>query len=485
MARFTQLAEFTRAIGNWSACDGTLQHRLERAVESLIERNAWSAAHALPPDRVIARALGVSRTTVIAAYEGLASRGLIERRHGSGTFLLTRATQRPLAPRDLSAVRLALQFPDGGERVSSALAIGSMPALEPFVRAALARAHKTIGVFLKGHGMAPAGTPALRQKIAEHLANGGYASRADEVLVTGGSQMAIALVAQLYLRPGATVLVEDPTYLGALDVFEQSGARVEGVPVDAHGIDLEALTRAVERHRPQLIYFAPTGQNPTGAIMPLAARRRFARLIDRWQIPVLEDVALADLVIDPELPPPPVTSFVSKAPVWLAGSLSKLFWSGLRIGWLRANRTLIDTAARMRLISDMGSSPIQQLAAEYLLDDLGAARAQRRAELRKRRKLLQSELTRLFPDWRWLEPAGGMCLWVDTGEAHTTALTQVALRHGVMLLPGNTYCVGDRGHAFLRLAFGAADADIREALERLRRAWDSYRNRSAHLQAAV
>ena len=78
-----------------------------------------------------------------------------------------------------------------------------------------------------------------------------------------------------------------------------------------------------------------------------------------------------------------------------------------------------------------------------------------------------------------------MCLWVDTGEANTTAFTQVALRHEVMLLPGNTYCVGERGHAFLRLAFGAGEADICEALERLCRAWDSYRDRSAHLQAAV
>jgi DNA-binding transcriptional MocR family regulator len=485
MPRFAQLAAFSRALGSWSEREGTLQQRLEQAVESMIERSAWSAAHPLPPDRVLARTLGVSRTTVIGAYEALASRGLVERRHGSGTYLRERGVAKPAAPRDLSAVRLALQFPGGGDSASSALAVGSMPALEPWVREALARAQKSVGPFLRSHGMSPAGTPALRQGIADYVSDSGLPTRADEVLVTGGSQMAITFVAQLYLKPGAVVLVEEPTYLGALDVFEQCGARLESVPVTAQGIDQDALVRAVERHRPQLIYFTATGQNPTGAIMGLAARRRLARLLDRWQIPVLEDTALAELVIDLERPPPPVASFVTEAPVWLAGSVSKLFWSGLRIGWLRANRTLIDCASRMRLISDMGSSPIQELAAAYLLENVGAARKQRRAELRRRRALLEAELARLFPHWRWQQPAAGMCLWVNTGEPSTTALTQLALRHGLMLLPGVTYCAQDHGHSFLRLAFGASEPDIREGLQRLRQAWQSHRGRNAQLQAAV
>jgi len=485
MARFQQLSSFTRALGPWASGDGTLQLRLVRAVEALIERDGWDVSRPLPPDRVLARALAVSRTTVIGAYESLASRGVIERRHGSGTYLRERKTHRPAGPRDLSAVRLAMQFPAGGDGASSALAVGSMPALEPWVRESLSRAQKAVGPFLKTHGMSPAGTIALRECIARHLTGSGIASRADEVLVTGGSQMAIAIVAQLYLRPGAVVLVEEPTYLGALDVFEQCGARLIAVPVTTQGIDQDALAHAVERHHPQLIYFSPTGQNPTGAVMGVPARRRLARLIDRWQIPVLEDLALGELVIDLDHPPPPVACFAAKAPVWVAGSVSKLFWSGLRIGWLRAHRNLIDAAARMRLICDMGSSPIQQLAAEYLLENLSEARKQRRLELRKRRSVLESELARLLPEWRWQQPAAGMCIWVDCGEPDTAALTQVAARHGLMLLPGQTFCVSDSGHSRLRLAFGAPESDIREAVERLGRAWHAYRGRSAQLHAAV
>jgi DNA-binding transcriptional MocR family regulator len=360
-----------------------------------------------------------------------------------------------------------------------------MPALEPWTRESLGRAQKAVGAFLKSHGMSPAGTVSLREGIARHFTNSGMASLGDQVLVTGGSQMAIAIVAQLYLKPGSVVLVEEPTYLGALDVFEQCGARLIGIPVTAQGIDQDALARAVERHRPQLIYFTPTGQNPTGAIMSVAARRRLARLLDKWQVPALEDLALAELVIDLDRPPPPVASFATKAPVWVAGSVSKLFWSGLRIGWLRAHRNLIDAAARMRLISDMGSSPIQQLATEYLLENVSEARKQRRLELRKRRTVLESELTRLLPEWRWQQPAAGMCIWVETGEPDTAALAQVAARHGLMLLPGQTFCVGDSGHSRLRLAFGAPESDIREAVGRLGRAWHAYRGRSAQLQAAV
>jgi DNA-binding transcriptional MocR family regulator len=441
--------------------------------------------HPLPPDRVLARTLGVSRTTVIGAYEALASRALIERRHGSGTYLRERRVPRPIAPRDLSAVRLAMQFPGGGDSASSALAIGSMPALDPWVREALAHANRSLGECLKTHGMAPAGTEELREAIAGHLTASGITSESNEILVTGGSQMAIAIVAQLYLKPGAVVLVEEPAYLGALDVFEQCGARLEAIPVTAQGIDQEVLARAIERHRPQLIYFSSTGQNPTGAVMSVPARRRLARLLDKWQIPALEDLALAELVIDLDRPPPPVASFTGKAPVWVAGSVSKLFWSGLRIGWLRANRGLIDAAARLRLISDMGSSPIQQLAAEYLVANTAEARKQRRVELRKRRALLQSELSRLFPQWHWQEPAAGMCLWVDTGEKHTHALTQIAARHGLMLLPGNTYCMTESGHSCLRLAFGAVEADIREAMRRLAQSWQVYRGKGTQLQAAV
>ncbi|HZF14770.1 MAG TPA: PLP-dependent aminotransferase family protein [Steroidobacteraceae bacterium] len=485
MTRFAQLTSFTRALGPWSTGDGTLQQRLERAVQSIIERDAWDTAHPLPPDRVLARTLGVSRTTVIGAYEALASRELIERRHGSGTYLRERRPVRSSAPRDLSSVRLAMQFPGGGDEASGALAVGSMPALDPWVRDALTRAQKSMGSHLRSHGMSPAGLLELRERIATYLSDGAMASRPEEVLVTGGSQMAIALVAQLYLKPGAVVLVEEPAYLGALDVFEQCGARLEGVPVTPQGIDQDALARAVERLRPQLIYFSSTGQNPTGAVMPLASRRRLARLLDQWQVPALEDLALAELVIDLDRPPPPVASFTTRAPIWIAGSVSKLFWSGLRIGWLRAHRSLIDTAARLRLISDMGSSPMQQLAAQFLIEDMDEARKQRRAELRKRRTLLQAELVRQLPTWRWQEPAAGMCLWVDTGEAHTHALTQIAARHGLMLLPGNTFCLGDGGHSHLRLAFGAVEPAIREAISRLGKAWHSYRGRSAQLHAAV
>ncbi|MGH8264037.1 MAG: aminotransferase class I/II-fold pyridoxal phosphate-dependent enzyme, partial [Steroidobacterales bacterium] len=241
MARFAQLTAFTRALGPWSAGDGTLQQRLERAVEAIIEREAWDLSHPLPPDRVLARTLGISRTTVIGAYESLASRALIERRHGSGTYLRERRPQRPPAPRDLSAVRLAMQFPGADDQASSALAVGSMPALEPWVREALAHAHKGMPSYLKTHGMAPAGTPTLRSSIARQITGTGFTAATDEILVTGGSQMAIAIVAQLYLKPGAVVLVEEPTYLGALDVFEQCGARPEPIPVTAQGIDQDAL----------------------------------------------------------------------------------------------------------------------------------------------------------------------------------------------------------------------------------------------------
>src|SRR5262249_35436696 len=160
---------------------------------------------------------------------------------------------------------------------------------------------------------------------------------------------------------GDAVVVENPTYLGAIDILASRGARLLPVPVGPEGARIEALREIVRRARPRLLYLMPTFQNPTGALMPERGRRAAAKLSAELSIPILEDNTLADLSLGAE-PPPPIAAFAPAAPVLTVGSLSKLFWGGLRIGWIRSSEELLARIARLKIIADLGGSGLSPLA---------------------------------------------------------------------------------------------------------------------------
>ena len=205
----------------------------------------------------------------------------------------------------------------------------------------------------------PMGLPTLRQAVASYYERAGLPTRPEQVLVTNGAQHAIALCAALYLQRGDSVLVEDPAYFGALDAFRVAGARVSPLPVDAGGVPPAVLRDSITATAARLIYLTPTFQNPTGAVMPKAARREVARIAVELGVPVIDDGTLADLVLD-GAPPPLIARFAPAAPVLTIGSLSKLMWPGLRIGWVRAPEPIVERLARLKSANDLGSPLLTQ-----------------------------------------------------------------------------------------------------------------------------
>src|SRR5262249_53041928 len=187
----------------------------------------------------------------------------------------------------------------------------------------------------RDHGYSVLGIAPLRRAIARHLERRGLPTTERQVLVTDGAQQAIALLAALFLQRGDLALLESPSYLGAIDVLTAAGAVLGAVPVGPEGVRLDVLHDLARRRPARRLYLIPTFQNPTGVVMPEAARREVARMATDLQLPVVEDASLADIGIGPE-PPLPIAALQPSAPVITIGSMSKLFWGGLRIGWIRA-----------------------------------------------------------------------------------------------------------------------------------------------------
>ena len=471
------LATLERQLGRWSSGGGARYERLSSALTRLIRDGVLAPGTRLPSERRLAEALNLSRTTIVAAYDLMHEAGWVERRGGSGTsvsanspvVLAARAAARATAI--VSSPLLDLLAHDAHGLVDFALG-SPLPlaglSLDDFD---LSREDYTAAVTDARYH--PLGLPALRESVAAACTAGGLETDARQVLVTTGAQQAIHLCALAYVQRGDTVLVEDPTYFGALDAFRLAGARLASVPVGPRGPDPLMLRTRTVASAPRLIYLSPTFQNPTGAVMPAAARERVAALARDTGVPIVEDMTLADLALE-GAPPKPLAAYAPDAPIVTIGSLSKVAWPGLRIGWIRGPASVVATLARMKSVADLGSPSLTQAVGVRVLAHVDRIRTMRRGQLRPRRDLLVRLLRRALPDWRFAVPAGGLFLWVELPAGDAQEFAQVALRRGVVIVPGAVFSHEGRHERFVRLPF-LAEPDVLEAgVERLRAAWHDY-----------
>jgi DNA-binding transcriptional MocR family regulator len=462
----------TRLVGeldDWATGSGPLFRRLSRTIASCIERGVLARGSRLPPERTLAATLVVARGTVVAAYDMLVADGLIERRRGSGTFVAGEGVLGLPPGREGSALvhRLVDRSAAPSEMIDLSISVlhdaSGLPRVSLSTRE-LASVHPDTG-------LSPWGISELRAAVATHVTRWGLATSAEEVVITTGAQQAISVAAACWLRPGDTVVVDDPTYPGAIAAFAQAGARLRPVPVDRGGMQVDALAAALEES-PALVYLQSTVQSPTGSLMPDTRRRSIARLIEQWRAPLVEDMALADLAWRPA--PPPIATYCPDASVAVVGSLSKVFWGGLRIGWVRAPRSLATRFARVKATHDLGSSAVSQLLGERLLrllDRDGASDSDYldglRTELRHRYEVLAHALHQHLPSWRWDPPSGGLSIWVRLPEANADAVAQAGLRRGVAVATASALSTSGVHADRLRLAFSAPPPVLEEGVRRL------------------
>lgn len=316
------------------------------------------------------------------------------------------------------------------------------------------------------------GDPALRGAVAARLGSRGLPTEPDDLLITAGSQQALTLIATALLEPGDVVLVENPTYLAALQCFGFAGARIVPVPTDEDGVDPVALADLVRKERPKLLYLIPNFQNPTGRTLPADRRQAVAEVARDHGLWIIEDDPYGELRFSGEVVPWIASLDAAADRTVLLGSFSKIMAPGMRLGWLRAPANLRRACVIAKQAADLHSSTVDQAAAaRYLADaDLDAHLDRVRAAYRDRRDALLHGLGTALPHGStWNRPDGGMFLWVRLPQGYdATALLPEAVAHDVAYVPGAPFFAGPPDPAALRMSFTTHTPDeIREGLRRL------------------
>jgi len=408
----------------------------------------------LPAERDLAAALGVSRTTVTAAYDALRSEGYAESRQGAGTWTALPGGAPGAAHHGLATDRTHLDL----ARVAPAA-----PAVfEECVAAAVAELPR----HTCGPGYEPLGLAGLRQAVAARYTARGVPTLPGQILITTGAQNGLFLVLQALVRPGDAVLVESPTYPHALDALRRARARLVPAGVNA-GWDLELIAGGMRQAAARLAYVIPDFQNPTGRLMRDEDRAALVAAARDTGAYVVSDETFAELAVDDVTMPRPLAAHDTDGRVISVGSAAKVLWGGLRIGWIRAGQALLSGLAEVRETVDLASPVLEQLIVTELLDRIETITTERRATLGERRAALIEALRRECPGWEFEVPPGGLSLWARLPGVSSTALAAAAVRHGVHIVPGTAFGVDGVLDDHLRVPYVLPPDHLRDAVARL------------------
>ena len=466
-----------------------LFQQIARAITADIRRGRLRSGDPLPGTRTLARALGVQRLTVVAAFDELVAEGWLVSRPARGTFVssdVPDAKPRRFAPRrtqvgattsvayDLNSApdpELPYEIPKG-----SLLFAPSRPDVRLVPGELIGRAYRR-AIVRRGGALlsyaAPEGHPRLRQALAAMLASTrGLAGTAANVCVTRGSQMAIFLLAHTLLRPGDVVLVEQLGYRPAWDAFRSAGAKIVGLPVDADGLRIDALERVLADRRVRALYVTPHHQFPTTVTLSAGRRMRLLDLARTHRFAIIEDDYDHEFHYDgrPVLP----LASVDPGVVVYVGSLSKVFAPALRIGYIVGPEALITRVAGHRSYVDTQGDQVLEYALAELLEDGEVQRHVRRMrrEYRVRRDVLVAALRAHLGDRvTFTVPAGGIALWAGVAEDSEVDVDKWALAaraRGALIVTASAFTLDGKPRPFVRLGFASLNPrEIEEGVRRL------------------
>lgn len=358
-----------------------------------------------------------------------------------------------------SAVRDILKLTQGKEIISFA---GGLPAEELFPIDAVREASER--VFRSGKNTLQyaltEGFLPLREQLCARMAQKGMHVQPDEMIMTTGSQQAIDLITRVLMEPGDIVLVENPTYLASLQVFNLSGLDVVPVASDKDGMIIAEAERLIKQHKPRLIYVVPTFGNPTGRVWSMERRKGLLELSHRYGVPILEDDPYGDIKFDVNADYPTLFSLDGKADggnVLYTSTFSKTVAPALRTGWAIGNRSVISMMAKAKQAADLHSSSLDQQTLDQLLrhfsldNHIQVIRQAYGDRMQQMQKLLTQQG---WSDVKWIQPKGGMFLWLELPEGlDAEALLRAAVKKNVAFVPGSSFYAAEPARNTARLNF--------------------------------
>lgn len=461
--------------------------QIATALASKIQDFTLLSGTKLPPERELARLLGVSRTTVINSYSLLEERGLVSPRIGSGTFvshdpsvyqsqsstmpwdqLFTPGYKAPLS----SIMRSLIASPTADDTISMAAGMPD-PAFYPvnMLQALLADRRHPIDPADFGL-IATEGFLPLRRSLSSWQSRLGKPASPDQLLIVSGSQQGLYLIVKSFIEPRDYVIIESPTYLGAIQVLEAAGARLLPLPPSCK-LDLAVFEDYLIRYRPKLFYTMSDFQNPTGRVMGLTERQELIRLAARHRLTIVEDDPYS-LLYYAAPPPPSLKQLDTYGGVIHIGTFSKTLFPGLRTGWVHAAQTVINRLAQEKQYVDLHTNNLAQMALHNYLEEglMPFHLAHVRTEYKKRRNAMAAAIRKYCGPLLDFElPEGGLYIWGRIGPMiPPTELLRSAAALGISFVPGEAFFSHGTPSREVRLCFATHDEErLTEGIRRLSR----------------
>ncbi len=438
-----------------------------------IERSDWKTGDKLPSIRELSMEMNVHRLTVFKAYQMLKQQGKVFVKDKSGYYVqgsatspidghsLLRANEKTYTLSEIHQQSVQYQF-------SQALIDPNLLPnhfLSGYVKKVFDLYPKVLSTYSTVQG-----DMELRETLATYFITR-YKTHLshDDILITSGSQQALHLISQLFIKPRDTVLLERPSYSAAIDIFKSQDAHLIAIDIQPYGYDLEKVEMLMKQYKPRLFYVNPTFHNPTGYTVPTAQRKKLVELAERYNCVIVEDDAYHDIYFE-KAPPPPLYTFDTAGVVIYVRSFCKYVSPGLRVAACVVPPAMKDGLLTVKGLADNGSPLLNQ---KIFLHYFSSPRLQQHLEklriaLQIRKEIMEEELQRT--NWSWISPDGGLNLWVQLPDPlPTDQLLQKAIENSVSFVPGLICDPLQQGFSSsLRLSYSYANEEqLRVGVRRL------------------
>jgi len=474
-SRTVDFAELRALLGEWRNGAGSLAERLATAIEQAIERGELLETWRLPSERSIASGLGIGRSTAVRSMEVLAARGTVQRVHGAGSFI----TGMPRAPRTIAlppGLRSKYRL---GDNTDPGIIAATVPSPSDLPADALTlTARELLEADLRGDrpgsGYNLAGLASARRGVASMLTGHDLLTEPDNVIVTTGATQSLSLIFDQVLAPGDVVVVESPTFPPTLDLLRRVGVQIVSVRTGDAAVDAEGLARVAKKARAKMAIVMSTCNVATGHSVEPTGRQALVDLALEGVI-VVDDHTLADYHALPQ--PRPPAGLRDHRNIITVGSFNKIYWGGLRMGWLRSHPSLVQSFVRAKAKTDAGASVPSQIILTKLLPHHEVIAEGRRAQVARRAASTRAFVDAELQDWI-VEGAGyGPAMWIRLPIRDSAAFVAFAYQAGTAVGYGGMYRSDGRASQHIRLTLTSGDDEVAKGVASLKAAWSDFPDR--------